>query len=56
MKKAHFSLPVIAAIMAAILFAVSTPFAKFLVKDAHPVLLGGLLYLGWKMTGLMVNE
>ncbi len=34
------------AILAAALFGASTPFAKQLLGDIHPVLLGGLLYLG----------
>ncbi|MDR3415525.1 MAG: DMT family transporter [Nevskia sp.] len=35
-----------AALAAALLFGCSTPFAKRLVGDVHPVLLAGLLYLG----------
>jgi drug/metabolite transporter (DMT)-like permease len=34
------------ALLAAALFGASTPFAKQLLGDIHPVLLGGLLYLG----------
>ncbi len=34
------------ALLAAMLFGASTPFAKLLVSDVSPVLLGGLLYLG----------
>ena len=37
---------VIHALLAAALFGASTPLAKLLVSDIHPVLLGGLLYLG----------
>lgn len=37
---------VIYALVAAALFGVSTPLAKQLLGDIHPVLLGGLLYLG----------
>ena len=33
-------------LLAAALFGASTPFAKQLLGDIHPVLLGGLLYLG----------
>lgn len=35
-----------AALLSAILFGVSTPFAKFLLTDIDPWLLAGLLYLG----------
>src|SRR6185295_11401833 len=34
------------AILAAVLFGASTPFAKILLGTAEPVLLAGLLYLG----------
>ena len=34
------------AIFAALLFGASTPFAKLLVNEASPLVLGGLLYLG----------
>ena len=37
---------VIHALLAAALFGASTPLAKLLVGDVHPLLLGGLLYLG----------
>lgn len=37
---------VIYALLAAALFGASTPFAKQLLGDIHPLLLGGLLYLG----------
>ncbi len=37
---------VVYALLAAALFGASTPFAKQLLGDIHPVLLGGLLYLG----------
>lgn len=37
---------IIYAFLAAALFGASTPFAKQLLGDIHPVLLGGLLYLG----------
>lgn len=37
---------VVYALLAAALFGASTPFAKQLLGDVHPVLLGGLLYLG----------
>lgn len=37
---------VICALLAAMLFGASTPFAKLLVADLPPVLLAGLLYLG----------
>lgn len=37
---------VVAALLSALLFGVSTPFAKFLLTDIHPWLLAGLLYLG----------
>lgn len=56
------------ALMAAALFGASTPFAKLLVNEIQPILLGGLLYLGsgmglgftrlirdrgWRPSGLM---
>lgn len=62
---------VIYALMAAILFGASTPFAKLLVGEVSPILLAGLLYLGsgiglsitrlardlgWKPSGLMPSE
>jgi drug/metabolite transporter (DMT)-like permease len=62
---------VIYALMAAILFGASTPFAKLLVGEVSPILLAGLLYLGsgiglsltrlirdlgWKPSGLMPPE
>jgi drug/metabolite transporter (DMT)-like permease len=34
------------AILAAVLFGASTPFAKLLLGEIPPVLLAGLLYLG----------
>jgi hypothetical protein len=34
------------ALLAALLFGASTPLAKLLVRDVHPVLLAGLLYAG----------
>jgi len=37
---------VIAALLAALLFGASTPFAKILAGDVSPILLAGLLYLG----------
>src|SRR3984885_7388323 len=37
---------ILAALIAALLFGASTPFAKMLVGDIPPVLLAGLLYLG----------
>lgn len=37
---------VLFALFAAALFGASTPFAKLMVGDMHPVLLAGLLYLG----------
>jgi drug/metabolite transporter (DMT)-like permease len=37
---------VVAALIAALLFGASTPFAKLLVGDVAPILLAGLLYLG----------
>ncbi|WP_156860987.1 DMT family transporter [Casimicrobium huifangae] len=59
------------AIAAAVLFGASTPFAKQLLGEVHPLLLAGLLYLGsglgltsarairdggWKSTGLSRTE
>lgn len=38
--------PALPALAAALLFGASTPFAKLLVGDVHPLLLAGLLYLG----------
>ena len=35
-----------AALLAALFFGASTPFAKILTGDIHPILLAGLLYLG----------
>ena len=40
------NLSVLYALLAAVLFGVSTPFAKLLVGEIPPLLLGGLLYLG----------
>ena len=37
---------VIYALLAAALFGASTPFAKVLLGDVHPVVLAGLLYAG----------
>jgi drug/metabolite transporter (DMT)-like permease len=37
---------IVAALIAALLFGASTPFAKLLVGDVLPILLAGLLYLG----------
>jgi drug/metabolite transporter (DMT)-like permease len=37
---------ILAALIAALLFGASTPFAKLLVGDIPPILLAGLLYLG----------
>ena len=62
---------VLYALLAAALFGASTPFAKLLVGELSPVLLGGLLYLGsgigltlarlvrdrgWKPSGLVPSE
>lgn len=59
------------ALMAAMLFGASTPFAKLLVGEVSPILLGGLLYWGsgiglsmtrlirdwgWKSSGVMGAE
>ena len=59
---------VLYALLAAALFGISTPFAKLLVGEVSPVLLGGMLYLGsgvglafirvirdrgWRKTGLL---
>lgn len=59
------------ALAAAVLFGASTPVAKWLVGEVHPVMLGGLLYLGsgiglglfrcvrdrgWKPSGLQAGE
>lgn len=41
------------ALLAAVFFGASTPFAKTLVGDLHPVMLAGLLYLGSGL-GLMI--
>ena len=46
MKRLHLSPAVVAALVAALLFGASTPFAKQLLHDVSPVLLAGLLYLG----------
>lgn len=42
----HLPLGVGVALLAAVLFGVSTPFAKFLLSHSPPVLLAALLYLG----------
>jgi drug/metabolite transporter (DMT)-like permease len=59
------------AIMAALLFGASTPFAKLLINEASPMMLGGMLYLGsgiglglarlirdrgWKNAGMATKE
>ena len=46
MPVVSISTPVLAALSAAVLFGVSTPFAKQLLGDVPPILLAGLLYLG----------
>lgn len=46
MKRWPFSPAVVAALVAALLFGASTPFAKQLLRDVSPMLLAGLLYLG----------
>lgn len=71
MKQFHLSPPVIAALLAAILFGSSTPFAKQLIGDTSPLLLAGLLYMGsgigltflrvlrdkgWSSSGLLVGD
>jgi drug/metabolite transporter (DMT)-like permease len=45
-KRLHLSPAVVAALVAALLFGASTPFAKQLLRDVSPMLLAGLLYLG----------
>lgn len=46
MTRIHISKSTSAALLAALLFGASTPFAKQLLHDMSPVLLAGLLYLG----------
>ncbi|MEO7477781.1 MAG: EamA family transporter [Lysobacteraceae bacterium] len=46
MPRIAFSPAIAAAIAAALLFGASTPIAKQLLRDAPPILLAGLLYLG----------
>lgn len=46
MSKFHLSPPAGAALLAALLFGASTPFAKQLLQGMSPILLAGLLYLG----------
>lgn len=46
MRRIAFSSSIAAALTAAALFGASTPLAKQLLRDAAPVLLAGLLYLG----------
>ncbi|MHB8446804.1 MAG: DMT family transporter [Rudaea sp.] len=46
MTRVPFSPAAAAALVAALLFGVSTPFARQLLHDLHPALLAGLLYLG----------
>ena len=43
---AHLSPGIWAALVSALLFGASTPFAKILTGDVSPILLAGLLYLG----------
>ena len=67
----HLSPPIIAALLAAILFGISTPIAKQLIGDASPLILAGLLYMGsgvgltitrvardrgWNASGLLPGE
>jgi len=42
----RFPAGVLYSLIAALLFGVSTPFAKLLLESIHPVMLGGVLYLG----------
>lgn len=44
--RTRMNIGVLHALLAAVLFGVGTPAAKFLVGEINPVLLGGLLYLG----------
>lgn len=46
MTRIHISKPTSAALLAALLFGASTPFAKQLLHDMSPAFLAGLLYLG----------
>lgn len=46
MQRPHLSPAAAAALVAALLFGASTPFAKQLLHDVPPMLLAGLLYLG----------
>src|SRR5712692_3935075 len=46
MRKATSLTGVSFALLAALLFGASTPFAKILLGETEPVLLAGLLYLG----------
>jgi len=70
-KKLNISASVMAALGAAFLFGASTPFAKVLVNNMHPVMLAGLFYLGsgiglflirfirdrgWQNPGLLPSE
>ena len=67
----HSNTSVLYALLAAALFGISTPFAKLLVGEVPPVLLGGMLYLGsgvglaiirvvrdrgWSKTGLLRSD
>ncbi|VEB35652.1 drug/transporter permease [Legionella sainthelensi] len=71
MNKLNLNTSIFAAICAAILFGVSTPFAKQLTGTSSPLMLAGLLYLGsglglvlfrlikdlkWKSSGLLYRE
>lgn len=62
---------ILSALLAAVLFGVGTPFAKLLLGEMPPLLLGGLLYLGsgiglgllrllrdrgWRSTGLIGSD
>ncbi|MBI2842672.1 MAG: EamA family transporter [Armatimonadetes bacterium] len=46
--------PILQAIMAAVLFGASTPFAKLLLDSVHPLALAGLLYLGSGIGSVLV--
>lgn len=55
MKKSII-LPVLQALLAAVLFGASAPLSKLLLDDIHPVALAGLLYLGSGLGALLLRS
>jgi drug/metabolite transporter (DMT)-like permease len=48
-------LPVLQALLAAVLFGASAPLSKILLNDLPPVTLAGLLYLGSGLSALLFS-